>query len=862
MPLRIFIDFDYDGTLAPNFTGPNADISQWVQEASIQLGAESGDLAARVGVCEITVNNADRRFSPAITDYYPGKLRPGKPIKVEWIEGMSAYPLFRGFLQAITPLPDRYGERRSVLRCIDWIGVLAAAQLELPLREAVRSDQLLRDVVNYALNAPAASGRFDFNGNPGNNDTVTINGTTYTFKTAISLPNDVLIGADRYLTADHLLAAINGWDGAGTTYHLSTTRPAFIRAAYTDSTFRAVIDDDPVRYYRMGESGGSTATDLGSNAAHGTYSGVTLGVSGALTNDPDSAVSLDGVDDYVTLPTLDLKHRSFSIEAWIKPSSSPPAQQAIFGCFSALTTRQELDLFVYSDGSVQLSFYGGEVVTAAAGTVLFGAGWYHLVATHDASTGETNLYVNGALSASDMLGDFEGDNPTLSIGVTLPVFGPFKGAIDDLALYLRALDATEIAAHFASFSAPFGLTLTSTLKGSIGNSFTFSDSSTAISSSGVNLSGGVDLPVSQSSYQTGTQTFDFAGDEWTAQRTTALDAAREIAYSEFGRLYVNRGGTLTFESGEAKFKDGILTPALTVGAANEIVELVGAESDSDIHNSVRVEFTPRSTSSTGVVARINASVKVPGKWGALNSDPNLNIIVRPDGGQTVVSLPFTDPDTGQPIGAKDLILPPEPVTDWTANERNDGLGVEYTTYTPPQLFFTVAQKASGVDVYIRNIALGPLYIRKLQIRGTRITRYDRQAAVREDVASITRYGRRIRTVTLPLLSDANTAAALAEYLIGRYAGSTYRVRSATIRNLHTLAGVNVFSIEIGSAVALSEYQTTFSNPVPKLRVSGIDYHFKVGGEFSVRWHLEAIDDINYGVYDASASQYDLSQYGV
>lgn len=68
-----------------------------------------------------------------------------------------------------------------------------------------------------------------------NNNTVSIGGQVYTFKTALStgptVPNQVLVGVDDSTSLDNLIAAINGSAGAGTTYSTGTVANAHVTAA-------------------------------------------------------------------------------------------------------------------------------------------------------------------------------------------------------------------------------------------------------------------------------------------------------------------------------------------------------------------------------------------------------------------------------------------------------------------------------------------------------------------------------------------------------------------------------------------------------------------------------------------------------
>src|SRR5205807_8936000 len=88
------------------------------------------------------------------------------------------------------------------------------------------------------------------------------------------------------------------------------------------SPYSQAISSTPgvVSYWRLGEATGSTACDsAGSNP--GTYqSGTMLGQPGALVNDPDAAVHLNGTSGWVSVPaanSLNVGDR-FTIEAWVR----------------------------------------------------------------------------------------------------------------------------------------------------------------------------------------------------------------------------------------------------------------------------------------------------------------------------------------------------------------------------------------------------------------------------------------------------------------------------------------------------------------------------------------------------------------
>jgi hypothetical protein len=113
-----------------------------------------------------------------------------------------------------------------------------------------------------------------------NNDTVTINGRVYTFKTALSVgptvPNEVLAGANLTASATNLAAAINGTTGAGTLFSTGTTPNAHVSATSAAGVV-TVTARDP------GDEGNAiTLAEVGSNTS---VSGATL--TGG-SDDPDA----------------------------------------------------------------------------------------------------------------------------------------------------------------------------------------------------------------------------------------------------------------------------------------------------------------------------------------------------------------------------------------------------------------------------------------------------------------------------------------------------------------------------------------------------------------------------------------------
>jgi concanavalin A-like lectin/glucanase superfamily protein/fibronectin type III domain protein/lysyl oxidase len=211
----------------------------------------------------------------------------------------------------------------------------------------------------------------------------------------------------------------------------------------------AVQADSPTGWWRLGETSGSAAGDS-AGSDPGTYrNGVTLGQAGLLSSDPaNGAAAFDGVNDHVNVPdaTAVSPAGSFSLEAWIKPASIPPA-----GSFRSVATKE---------GSYSLQFNGPRLeftivqagtrrrAQAPAGAVVAGQ-TYHVVGTYNGSF--SRLYVNGNEVASlSVSGGATVTASPLTIGAWSATDEFMDGTIDEAALYGVALSGARVLAHHAA----------------------------------------------------------------------------------------------------------------------------------------------------------------------------------------------------------------------------------------------------------------------------------------------------------------------------------------------------------------------------------------------------------------------------
>ena len=111
----------------------------------------------------------------------------------------------------------------------------------------------------------------------------------------------------------------------------------------------------------------------------------------------------------------------------------------------------------------------------------------------------------------------------------------------------------------------------------------------------------------------------------------------------------------------------------------------------------------------------------------------------------------------------------------------------------------------------------------LQVRGVGVIAYDPLNLVIDDAVSQEDYGRRVRDVSIPLQIDGGDAFAeqVGRFLLARWAIPLARVPAVYFEGVETVGAVNLYTIEVGSVVEVTETQTALS--AERHRVLGIAY---------------------------------------
>ncbi len=178
----------------------------------------------------------------------------------------------------------------------------------------------------------------------------------------------------------------------------------------------------------------------------------------------DKAFSFDGVDAYVLIGkpvNLDITGE-ITIDAWIKPQNLLDGQVATIA--GKWGWRIELDSYILSlfkqNGVIKLASGIGDGLTADQG--LIGGQipynkWSHVATTYNSFTGHHKIYLNGSVVNSRFRSGIHSTNLNVLIGAqekygtTLWRF--FPGLIDEIEIFNRALEASEILDIYLAGSA-------------------------------------------------------------------------------------------------------------------------------------------------------------------------------------------------------------------------------------------------------------------------------------------------------------------------------------------------------------------------------------------------------------------------
>lgn len=191
------------------------------------------------------------------------------------------------------------------------------------------------------------------------------------------------------------------------------------------------------------------ADDESGNGHDGTVNGATLTTD--RFGNPDSAYSFDGVDDLVVVPDHDdFTVTDVSVAVWVRTTDKSDHKH-ITSCYGTSYYSDWYHLHLRSGSGIvaMQTDYGGSsaVQTIMGATDVADGDWHLLVGARDTSTAELRIYVDGVLEGSLPGINVSALNPDVDFwigGQYTFASRYFKGDIDDVRIYNRALSASDV----------------------------------------------------------------------------------------------------------------------------------------------------------------------------------------------------------------------------------------------------------------------------------------------------------------------------------------------------------------------------------------------------------------------------------
>ncbi|HXP87485.1 MAG TPA: LamG domain-containing protein [Bryobacteraceae bacterium] len=240
------------------------------------------------------------------------------------------------------------------------------------------------------------------------------------------------------------IAAVAGWTCVG------------LQGADVDFA-AAVTSTRPIAYYRLESTEGKS--EVGATQYKPSGGVTSVGPGGPVGVANNYFVKLNGIDGYVVTTQAGGVGAAASMMAWVNLDTLPSQENRFFYVEGESQSGNDLDLQFENDN--QLKFYtaaGGHVTYAPAPATLVNE-WHMIVATVDTASQTRVIYWDGKPAATDKGGGRAGKTGIFSIGAST-VFGGrfFKGGIDEVALWDRALTGAEVATMYAAAKASSAVT--------------------------------------------------------------------------------------------------------------------------------------------------------------------------------------------------------------------------------------------------------------------------------------------------------------------------------------------------------------------------------------------------------------------
>lgn len=174
----------------------------------------------------------------------------------------------------------------------------------------------------------------------------------------------------------------------------------------------------------------------------------------------NSAMSFDGVDDYVSIgaiPNMDFSE-SFSIGAWANLSQFGDSRSNCGNKRANIVRVGTNPSGVVELGTITPNHFWASIKTTSGWLEFSTSGiinnWTYVVFVNDESANKINLFINGKRTNQSSYDEIMENKGIVNIGGTTPncSYGHINGLIDDVRIYNRALSQAEITLLYNSYN--------------------------------------------------------------------------------------------------------------------------------------------------------------------------------------------------------------------------------------------------------------------------------------------------------------------------------------------------------------------------------------------------------------------------
>jgi hypothetical protein len=255
---------------------------------------------------------------------------------------------------------------------------------------------------------------------------------------------------------------------ATTTYYVDYTQGG--RTSTPRTAVTATVNSAPVLatmpttgvYFSYPFSG--NANDISGSANTGTVQNAA-----PLTYDrygaANSAYNFNGSTQYISTTNASASPgpQNFSISVWFKTSSAGGLLVGYGSSRTGSSSMYDRHIYMSDGGQIFFGLYPNAVKTISTTTSYADGSWHHAVATVSTTNG-SNLYIDGALMATDAAmttsqvyganGYWRVAYDNLSGWTSAPSTYFFNGSLDDIAVYSSELTASQVYALYGGGSTP------------------------------------------------------------------------------------------------------------------------------------------------------------------------------------------------------------------------------------------------------------------------------------------------------------------------------------------------------------------------------------------------------------------------